>query len=96
MSGAFEARFGVKVHRRSLERALARKKTTRSGLTVADAAHSCEKLRAAVLRTDLTACPGLGVLRRRELAAWIREVAEKWDDPPTRNNAGIANENGAI
>jgi hypothetical protein len=41
-------------------------------------------LRAAVLRTDLTACPGLGVLRRRDLAVWIREVADKWDDPDSQ------------
>jgi hypothetical protein len=25
-----------------------------------------------VLRAELTACPGLGILRRRGLAAWIR------------------------
>jgi len=37
-----------------------------------DAASSYEKLRAAVLRAEFTACPGLAILRRRGLAAWIR------------------------
>ena len=77
---AIEARFGVKVHRRSLERALARKKkTTQSSLIVAPAGATdrYEKLRSAVLRADFTACPGLGVLRRRGLAAWMRALGQE-------------------
>jgi hypothetical protein len=44
-----------------------------------DAAERYEKLRAAVLRSDLTVCPGLGILRRRGLAAWIRALGEQPD-----------------
>jgi len=29
------------------------------------------------LRADFTACPGLGVLRRRGLAAWIRALGQE-------------------
>jgi hypothetical protein len=36
--------------------------------------HRYEKLRAAAMGTDLTACPGLGVLRRQGLAAWIQTL----------------------
>jgi transposase len=48
---AVDARFGMKVHRRSLERALARKKTPRPAVTAAsvDAVDTYELLRAAVL-----------------------------------------------
>jgi hypothetical protein len=43
-------------------------------------------LRAAVLRTDLTACPGLGVLRRRGLAAWIRTLGPELHSEATRRD----------
>ena len=36
-----------------------------------------EKLRAAVLRAELTACPGLGILRRQGVAAWIRALGQE-------------------
>jgi hypothetical protein len=48
-----------------------------------------EQLRAAVLRTELTAYSGLGILRRQGLAAWIRALAQRplaemaRDDHPT-------------
>jgi hypothetical protein len=34
--------------------------------------------------TDLTACPGLGVLRRRGLAAWIRTLGTELHSEATR------------
>ena len=37
----------------------------------ADAASSYERLRTAVLGAKPIACPGLAILRRRGLAAWI-------------------------
>jgi hypothetical protein len=37
----------------------------------ADAASGYEKLRTAVLGAKPAACPGLAILRRRGLAAWI-------------------------
>jgi hypothetical protein len=43
----------------------------------ADVAVIYEKLRAAVLSADLTASPGLGILRRQGLAAWIRALGQK-------------------
>lgn len=36
-----------------------------------------EKLRAAVLSAEPTASPGLGILRRRGLAAWIRALGQE-------------------
>jgi hypothetical protein len=32
-----------------------------------------------VLRAELTACPGLGILRRRGLAAWLRALGQELD-----------------
>ena len=60
-------------------RAGAQKKTTQSVLIVppADARDRYEQLRAAVLRTEPAACPGLGILRRRGLAAWIRALGRE-------------------
>ena len=57
----------------------AQKKTNQSSLIVAsaDAADTYEKLRAAVLHAEPTACPGLGILRRRGLAAWIRALGQE-------------------
>jgi len=36
-----------------------------------------EKLRTAVLGAEPAACPGLGILRRQGLAAWIRAVGRE-------------------
>jgi hypothetical protein len=57
----------------------AQKKTTHSSLipAPADSTDRYEKLRAAVLRAELTACPGLGMLRRRGLASWIRALGQE-------------------
>jgi transposase len=76
-----EARFGIKVHRRSLERALARKKTIRPAVSAvsANAVDSYELLRAAVLRADPDAGPNLAVLRREGLTAWSRRLIETRD-----------------
>jgi hypothetical protein len=51
------------------------KKTKQSGLTVsvADAVGAYEKLRAAVLNAAPSTYSGLCIIRRRGLAAWIRE-----------------------
>jgi hypothetical protein len=43
----------------------------------ADIADIYEKLRAAVLSAEPTANPGLGILRRRGLAAWIRALGQE-------------------
>ena len=54
------------------------KKTNQSGLIVApDAGDAYEKLRTAVLRAEPAACPGLGILRRRGLAAWLRALGQE-------------------
>ncbi|OIM88928.1 hypothetical protein BLN97_42465 [Bradyrhizobium elkanii] len=45
----------------------------------ADAADSYEMLRAAALRAEFTACPGLVILRRRGLAAWVRARGQEVD-----------------
>jgi hypothetical protein len=37
-----------------------------------DAVDAYEKLRAAVLCAEPTSCPGLGIIHRQGLAAWIR------------------------
>ena len=71
---AIEARFGVKVHRRSLERAMARKKKSLapSPMTTSHrTANDYEKLRAAVLRAEPVRGPGLGILRHRGLTSWL-------------------------
>jgi hypothetical protein len=54
-------------------------KTIQSSLIVvpADAADTYEKLRTAVLHGEPAACPGLGILRRRGLAAWIRALGRE-------------------
>ncbi|MEH2675362.1 hypothetical protein DXU07_40225 [Bradyrhizobium elkanii] len=36
-------------------------------------------LRAAALRAEFTACPGLVILRRRGLAAWVRARGQEVD-----------------
>ena len=43
----------------------------------ADAADIYERLRAAVLSAEPTADPGLGILRRRGLAAWMRALGQE-------------------
>ena len=49
-----------------------------TGLIVApDAGDAYEKLRTAVLRAEPAACPGLGILRRRGLAAWLRALGQE-------------------
>src|SRR5271166_101070 len=54
----------------------AQKKTNQSNLIIAppDVTDVYEKLRAAVLSAKPTANPGLGIIRRRGLAAWIRAL----------------------
>jgi hypothetical protein len=42
-----------------------------------DATERYEKLRAGVLRAELTAYPGLGILRRRGLVAWVRALGQE-------------------
>ena len=83
---AIEARFGVKVHRRSLERALARKKkSTRPAVTMparrtVDAYETIARRRAAVpnrFRRRISA-----TLRRQGLAAWLEAVARDIADRP--------------
>ena len=71
---AIEARFGITVHRRSLERALARKKKTVApslGSVATNAAEVYESLRAAVLNAEPVAGPDLTTIRHRGLASWI-------------------------
>lgn len=72
---AIEEHFGVKVHRRSLERALAHKKTNHSTLigVGSDVVSIYERLRAAVLNTEPISGFGLHILRRCGLAAWLRQ-----------------------
>jgi hypothetical protein len=43
----------------------------------AEAAAAYEKLRAAVLGGTPTACPGLGIIHRRGLAAWMRALEDQ-------------------
>ena len=40
-------------------------------------AESYEVLRAAVLRSELASCLGVGLLRRRGMAAWIRDKGQE-------------------
>jgi hypothetical protein len=57
------------------------KKTNQSALTNAaasNAADAYESLRAAALCAEPPASPGLGILRRQGLAAWMRAL----DHPP--------------
>lgn len=67
-------------------RARGQKKTPQSSnLTPppADAAIAYEELRAAVLSAQQSSCFGLGVIRRRGLAAWIRDLgSEPLAKPP--------------
>ncbi|SJM32647.1 hypothetical protein BQ8482_300018 [Mesorhizobium delmotii] len=71
---AIATRFGVRVHRRSLERAMVPKKTTRSALTVraTSLVGTYEQLRAAVLSARLITGSGLVTLRRQGMVAWIK------------------------
>lgn len=58
-------------------RAGAQKKTNQSALTNAAAskvADAYESLRAAALCAEPAACPGLGILRRQGMAAWMRAL----------------------
>jgi hypothetical protein len=59
----------------------AQKKTNQSGLIGAaapdDAVDAYEKLRAAVLGAEPTSCPGLGILHREGLAAWLRALGHQ-------------------
>jgi hypothetical protein len=43
----------------------------------ANTADIYEKLRAAALSAEPTASPGLGILRRRGLAAWMRALGQQ-------------------
>lgn len=44
-----------------------------------DTAAIYEKLRAAVLSAEATTRPGLGILRRQGLAAWMRALGQEPD-----------------
>jgi hypothetical protein len=96
MSGAFEARFGVKVHRRSLERALARKKNNSIRAdplrTRRIAKSSCARRYCAPIS------PPVPVSASFAAGTWQSGSARSQTKGmiPTRNNAGIAHENGAI
>jgi hypothetical protein len=46
-------------------------------VAAANTADIYEKLRAAVLSAEPTASPGLGILRRRGLAAWIQALGQE-------------------
>jgi hypothetical protein len=66
-----------------------------------NAADAYESLRAAALCAEPTACPGLGILHRHGLAAWMRALEHQshpggvhhpmttpspaWDHPPETN-----------
>jgi hypothetical protein len=82
--GAIAILFGVRVHRRSLQRALARKKTTRFSLTAGTRGivDAYERLRAAVLGTQLVPGAGLATLRRQGMVAWIKAARPTHDLPP--------------
>jgi hypothetical protein len=43
----------------------------------ADAAVAYEKLRAAILSAEAATSPGLGILRRQGLAAWMRAPGQE-------------------
>lgn len=85
--GAIAARFGVRVHRRSLERALTRKKMTRPALTAGSTStvDAYERLRAAVLSAEPVPGPGLAALRRQGMAAWITAPGATSDVTPSRS-----------
>ena len=85
---AIEHRFGIKVHRRSLERAVARKKKmTRAGPSIGatQLAAAYEALRAAVSSGRSSGQGGLAILIHRGLAAWIAE--SKPQEPPATPSA---------
>ena len=69
-------------------RAGAQKKTKQSALIVAaaDAVGAYEKLRAAVLNAEPSSCSGLGIIRHRGLAAWIRECGSEPQVEAVRTN----------
>ena len=56
-------------------------------VTAADAVSAYEKLRAVVLNAEPSAGPGLCVIRRRGLAAWIRECGSESQVEAVRTNA---------
>src|SRR6202167_1257625 len=72
---AIAARFGLDVHRRSLERALTRKKkTTRLSIAVnvGRVVDAYERLRAAVVGAQQIPGAGLATLRGQGVSAWIK------------------------
>jgi transposase len=76
---AIEHRFGIKVHRRSLERAVTRKKNNdarRPSIGATQLAATYEALRAAVSSGRSSGQGGLAILIHRGLAAWIAESQE--------------------
>jgi len=42
------------------------------------------------LRAELSACPGLGILRRRGLAAWVRALGQELHVVATRDDHRLA------
>ena len=55
-------------------------------VAAADAVSAYEKLRALVLNAEPSAGPGLCVIRRRGLAAWIRECGSESQVEAVRTN----------
>lgn len=55
-------------------------------VTVADAVSAYEKLRAVVLNAEPSAYSGLYIIRRRGLAAWIRECGSESQVEAVRTN----------
>ena len=92
LAGAIEQRFGIRVHPRSVERALGRaaaqkrrrpRRTAVSGGRPGDVARY-EQLRQQVLGGDAGGWRlGLGVLQDRGMAGWLAA----WDACPTRTRA---------
>lgn len=76
---AIEGQFAVRIDRRSLERALARKKMTRAGPSTPAIAPAAvyETLRAAVLSGHSNGQCGLAILIHRGLAAWLGDLTRQ-------------------
>lgn len=55
-------------------------------VAAADAVGAYEKLRAAVLNAAPSTCSGLGIVRHRGLAAWIREGGSESQVEAVRTN----------